>query len=116
MNYFTLVQDSICPFCYIGKRKLERSFTLARERGVPATFEVEFKPFLLDPTLRSDTPVVKRQRYREKFGAERVPKMEEAMKERGKEVGINFSYGGLVRQTTECVTKHNSVRFLLMIL
>lgn len=96
-------QDSICPFCYIGKRKLEQALELARERGLSASFDVEFKPFLLDPTLRTNAPVVKRERYREKFGAARAPKMEEAMKERGKDVGIDFSFGGNMRQTTEFV-------------
>ena len=97
------MQDSICPFCYIGKRKLERAIELARARELPVTFDVEFKPFLLDPTLREDVPVDKQARYVEKFGAARAPKMHEAMKERGKAIGIDFSFGGKLRQTTEYV-------------
>ncbi|KAL5532387.1 hypothetical protein ACEPAF_5957 [Sanghuangporus sanghuang] len=94
-------QDSICPFCFIGKRKLDRAIEIAKERGMNAEFGVEFHPFLLDPTLREDEPEDKRERYHRKFGKERFEGMEKMMIQRGKQVGINFSYGGKVRQTTD---------------
>lgn len=75
-------------------------------------FDVEFKPFLLDPSLKEDTyvgsvsisrlllvalmhvacrPVIKRAKYEQKFGGrERVAAMEKTMIARGKEVGINL--------------------------
>ena len=43
----------------------------------------------------------KRERYIKRFGGvEKVRAMEQAMIERGKGEGINFSYGGVVSQTT----------------
>lgn len=41
--------DVVCPWCYIGERRLTR----ALETFDASAFEVEFKPFQLDP----DTPV-----------------------------------------------------------
>jgi len=97
-----ITSDSICPFCYIGKRKLERAISIAKDKGLNLSFKLQFHPFLLDPTLKEDTPVVKRDRYVSKFGGhERVQAMEKMMIERGKEVGIDFSYGGKLRQTTK---------------
>ncbi|KAL5483569.1 hypothetical protein ACEPAI_8801 [Sanghuangporus weigelae] len=96
-----VTSDSICPFCFIGKRKLDRAIEIAKERGMNAEFGVEFHPFLLDPTLREDEPEDKRERYHRKFGKERFEGMEKMMIQRGKQVGINFSYEGKVRQTTD---------------
>ena len=48
------LQDSICPFCFIGKRKLDRAIEISKERGMNIDFDVQFHPFLLDPTLPED--------------------------------------------------------------
>ncbi|KLO18296.1 thioredoxin-like protein [Schizopora paradoxa] len=97
-----VTSDSICPFCFLGKRKLERAVEIANnEKGLNVKLDIQYHPFLLDPTLTTDKPVDKRERYYEKFGKERFVQMENMMKERGKEVGINFSYGGKLRQTTD---------------
>ena len=52
-----VTSDSICPFCFIGKRKLDRAIQLTKEKefGNDLDFDVEFKPFLLDPTLSDET-------------------------------------------------------------
>ena len=51
-----VTSDSICPFCFIGKRKLDRALEITKEKdfGKELDFDVEFKPFLLDPTIRED--------------------------------------------------------------
>lgn len=107
-------QDSICPFCFLGKRKLDKAIATTKEKGLNIDFNVEFKPYLLDPALKEDTyvgghftktilrcfwfsfgmfgrPVDKRAKYEKKFGGrQRMAAMEEAMVGRGKEVGINL--------------------------
>ena len=40
-----VVSDTVCPWCYIGKRRLER----AMARFPSKTFEVRWHPFLLNP-------------------------------------------------------------------
>lgn len=71
------------------------------EQNLPLDFSVSFAPFLLDPTLPETPGENKLERYAKKFGGmEKVKAMETAMIERGKGEGINFSYGGVVSQTT----------------
>jgi predicted DsbA family dithiol-disulfide isomerase len=42
-----VISDTICPWCYVGKRRLERAIALL---GNPP-IEVEWKPFQLNPTM-----------------------------------------------------------------
>lgn len=42
--------DVVCPFCYIGKRKLEQALDLFSSRD---QVEIEWKSFLLDPSMQS---------------------------------------------------------------
>lgn len=43
--------DVMCPFCYIGKRHYEKALEQFSE---PATIELEWKSFQLDPTIPND--------------------------------------------------------------
>ncbi|POY71436.1 hypothetical protein BMF94_5749 [Rhodotorula taiwanensis] len=99
-----ITSDSICPFCFIGKRRVEEAIRRAKDDKLPLDFHIRFAPFLLDPTLPASPGDNKRDRYTRRFGgAERVQKMEEAMIQRGLECNppIKFSYGGVVSQTTD---------------
>jgi len=42
-----VISDTICPWCYVGKRRMERAIALL---GNPP-IEVEWKPFQLNPTM-----------------------------------------------------------------
>ncbi|KII95542.1 hypothetical protein PLICRDRAFT_170182 [Plicaturopsis crispa FD-325 SS-3] len=95
-----ITSDSICPFCFIGKRKLDKAIEVVKQKGLNIEISRQFHPFLLDPTLVDDVPQDKRARYESKFGKERFVQMEKMMKGRGKEVGIEFSYDGPLSQTT----------------
>jgi predicted DsbA family dithiol-disulfide isomerase len=78
------------PFCYIGYKNYNQGVALAKQKNLDLDLDLEFKPFLLDPTLTSE-PMVKRDRYAQKFGGkERVAAMEQQMVQRGKDVGINL--------------------------
>jgi predicted DsbA family dithiol-disulfide isomerase len=90
----TVTSDSICPFCYIGLRKLQGALAASPVTSGPnATLKpnIRFVPFQLDPTLPEDRAVNKRDRYIQKFGGvQRVAQMEDMMKARGREEGINL--------------------------
>ncbi|KAF7319562.1 DSBA domain-containing protein [Mycena chlorophos] len=96
-----VISDSICPFCYMGYKQLTIAIDAAKKENLPLDFKLRFKPFLLDPELPTDKPLNKRERYNSKFGAANFQRMEQQMIARGKGVGINFSYGGNLRQTIE---------------
>src|SRR6478672_7687485 len=69
-----IVSDAICPWCYIGKRQLERALETLSHEGL--NFSVHWNPFQLNP----DMPKEGRDRaaYRaQKFGnPERVREMD----------------------------------------
>ncbi|KAI5474400.1 protein disulfide oxidoreductase [Pseudohyphozyma bogoriensis] len=84
-----------------GFRRIKKAIAQAEAANLPLDFSIRFAPFLLDPTLPETPGEVKRERYERKFGGkEKVKAMEMAMIERGRGEGIEFSYGGVVSQTT----------------
>jgi len=94
-----VVSDTICPWCFIGKRRLERAIKDVSAR-LPVRFEVVWRPFLLDPTLPAEG-VDKMERYISKFGAARMAQMLPYMAAVGEAEGITFDYGGKVAATHE---------------
>src|SRR5258708_12133543 len=42
-----IVSDAICPWCYIGKRRLEQALTLAPQPEL----EIGWRPFQLNPEM-----------------------------------------------------------------
>jgi predicted DsbA family dithiol-disulfide isomerase len=46
-----VVSDVVCPWCYIGKRRLEKAMELTADRF---EFEVEYFPFELNPHIPED--------------------------------------------------------------
>ena len=91
-----VISDAICPWCYIGKRHLERALDIL-ENAHKLRFTVAWHPFQLNP----DMPVegVDRQKYRlAKFGsAERCKQMDERITEVAASVGIAFHLDRLTR-------------------
>ncbi|TIC95243.1 hypothetical protein CH35J_008121 [Colletotrichum higginsianum] len=47
------VTDLLCPWCYVGKKNLERAIAQYRAIDPSAEFEVVWKPFYLSPALKS---------------------------------------------------------------
>lgn len=47
------VSDMLCPWCYVGKKNLDRAIEQYRETDPSAEFEVVWKPFYLSPALKS---------------------------------------------------------------
>jgi predicted DsbA family dithiol-disulfide isomerase len=43
-----VVSDVVCPWCYIGKRRLEKAIDLSKDTF---DFEIEFLPFELNPAM-----------------------------------------------------------------
>ena len=71
-----IFSDVVCPWCYIGKRRLDTAVANLVNKGVSLNLEVEFKPFQLDPTAPPAlaTPVL--EAYAKKFGSrERATKI-----------------------------------------
>lgn len=90
----------LCVFvawCYVGKRRLEKALSQLDENEVNVS--ISWHPFELDPSLPRNGSLMKMDRYKQKFGEERVKQMLPQMIETGKQEGIHFSYGGKIGST-----------------
>ncbi|KAJ8125184.1 hypothetical protein O1611_g8455 [Lasiodiplodia mahajangana] len=98
-----IVSDTVCPWCYIGKKRLERGIEMYRNAypaGRDDTFTITWSPFYLDPTSPAvGVPVM--QRMAEKFGADRIGMMRERITAIGREVGIPFAHSGKIGNTRD---------------
>lgn len=83
--------DYVCPFCYIGKRQLEKAI---QDSGYEGQIEVEYKSFLLDPNTPVDTDESVYESLSKKYNSsiEQVKQMTAGVAERAKEVGLNYNF------------------------
>lgn len=85
--------DVICPWCYVGKRRLEAALGAP---DMPEQVSFAWRPFQLNPDMPADG--IERSVYRaRKFGAERSAELDRNMTETGREVGINFAFDRMQR-------------------
>lgn len=99
MTQFTVsvVLDTVCPFCYLGKKKLDMGIA-AYQRAHPSsgdTFTTTFLPYYLDPAA-PQKGVNNLEWHHAKFGAERTSMMFGRVRDIGKEVDIDFKFGGKI--------------------
>jgi predicted DsbA family dithiol-disulfide isomerase len=94
-----IISDVVCPWCFIGKRHLERALQLRAQvqPRAPAP-EIYWHPFQLNPTLPASG--VPRKEYLEnKFGgAERAKQIYARVSEAGRRAGIAFDFDRIVMQ------------------
>jgi predicted DsbA family dithiol-disulfide isomerase len=85
--------DVICPWCYVGKRRLEAALD---GPDMPAVPRLAWRPFELNPDMPAEG--IERQAYRaQKFGAARSAELDRTMIETGKELGIAFAFDRMQR-------------------
>ena len=101
-----IFSDTVCPWCYIGKRRLEKA--LEPERLTPV--EVSWQAFQLNPDL--DPAGVDRERYLSaKFGgeanAEHIYAQVEAA---GREEGLEFRFDR-IKRTPNTFNSHRLIHY-----
>ena len=84
-----VASDVVCPWCYIGKRRLEKAIELLQDEY---DVEVQWLPFQLNPGLPPEG--IPRAEYRKaKFGSlERSRQMDARGSEEGRGEGIEFAF------------------------
>ncbi|MEO5974987.1 MAG: DsbA family oxidoreductase [Ilumatobacteraceae bacterium] len=65
-----IFSDVVCPWCYIGKRRLESAVENLTAAGRTPDVEIEFRPFQLDPAAALDAATPVWDAYAKKFGSE----------------------------------------------
>ena len=92
-----IISDVVCPWCYIGKRRLEQALELyARERPDAPPPHIEWKPFQLNPTLPEDG-MAREEYIKQKFGGN-AGQIYARVAQVGTSVGIPFEFERIARQ------------------
>jgi predicted DsbA family dithiol-disulfide isomerase len=88
-----IVSDVICPWCYVGKRQLEKAVVLTGRGDI----QVRWHPFELNPTMPKMG--MNRKEYRTaKFGSwDRSLELDAQVTEAGRAVGIPFDFDKIER-------------------
>lgn len=84
----SVFSDVVCPWCYLGKRRLEAALDDLGLRGAVA---VEWLPFELNPDM-PEGGMARRDYRAAKFGAERSAALDAEMTARGREEGVRFAF------------------------
>src|SRR3954470_1302604 len=92
-----IVSDVVCPWCYIGKRRLERALELYRagRPDAPAP-QVTYHPFELNPEVPREG-IARAEYIEKKFGA-RGYSAHERLVHAGAQLGIAFEFDRIERQ------------------
>ncbi len=92
-----IVSDVVCPWCYIGKRKLEAALALPGAAELPAV-QVRWHPFQLNPDMPAAG--VSRQQYLEdKFGGpDRAAEIYARVRAAGRTAGLELNIDGITLQ------------------
>lgn len=92
-----MVSDLVCPWCWVGLRRLKSAIELVPEIEV----EILFRPFELDPSVPEggvDYKEYMRQKFGSDAGKDRANTMRDKLIEYGKEEGIPFAFDKISRR------------------
>jgi len=88
-----VVFDTVCPWCFIGKHRLERALALRPE----VRAEIRWRPFLLNPEMPADG-LDWQLHLERKFGsAYRIQRIHGAIAAAGEAEGIAFDFNAISR-------------------
>ena len=101
-----VISDTICPWCFIGKRRLDRAVASRPDLKI----NVYWRPFQLDPTLPAEG--VDRKEYLvRKFGSSPKSRlMTAAIRDAGEREGIVFNFD-LIQRTPNSLDSHRLIRW-----
>ena len=104
--HIDIYSDTICPWCYIGKRRLERALA---ERPQPE-LTLTWRAFQLNPDMPAEG--MDRQTYLQlKFGGpDNARQVYDRVREAGRQEAIPFAFDAIAR-TPNTVDSHRLIRF-----
>ena len=95
-----MISDVVCPWCFIGKRRLEKAIAL--KPAIPV--ELHFRPYFLNPWIPREG--ISREKYlTTKFGSpERYRDIAQRVAEAAAAEGLTYEIDGIKRQpnTLDC--------------
>ncbi len=103
-----IVSDAICPWCYVGKRQMERALVSLNGEGL--NFSIHWNPFQLNPDMAKEG--VDRAAYRAwKFGSpEKAAAIDARIVEAAAQVGLTFR-PERIKRTPNTIDAHRLIWF-----
>lgn len=101
-----VVSDVVCPWCYLGQKRLDAAIAGAPDVDVSVTW----RPFQLDPTIPAEG--MDRKAYmRAKFGDEsRLADAHARLEALGRDVGIDYAFGAIT-MSPNTLDAHRVIRW-----
>ncbi|MBS0273096.1 MAG: DsbA family oxidoreductase [Proteobacteria bacterium] len=101
-----IVSDTVCPWCFIGKRRLERALALRPDME----FDIRWRAYRLDPSIPPEG-VDRKQYMQAKFGNNpNRQSMQDALKQAGDSEGIAFAFDKIAR-SPNTLDSHRLIRW-----
>lgn len=106
MTKIDIISDPICPWCYIGKTRLDR----ALEANPNHDFIIEWHPFQLNPTMPAEG--MDRREYLEaKFGGQDgALKVYGEIDKTARETGLEVNFAG-IKRTPNTIDAHRLIHW-----
>ncbi|KAJ5169054.1 uncharacterized protein N7482_004648 [Penicillium canariense] len=103
MTNFTIqiISDTVCPWCYVGYRRLSRAIIAHQANNPSDTFTLTWKAFYLNPASPDFPGANKQEMYSAKFGADRTAAIFARLASAGEGEGITFRFGGNTGKTRD---------------
>lgn len=91
--------DYVCPFCYIGKRTLEKAL---KQTGFEPQAEISFKAYQLNPDTPVDSTVSTYESLAKKMGqtVEQAKEMTKGVAQHARTVGLEYNFDQMVEANT----------------
>lgn len=104
MTKIDIISDPICPWCYIGKTRLDR----ALEANPNHDFEIEWHPYQLNPTMPEEG--MNRREYLEtKFGGQQgAIKVYGQIDQTARDMGLKLNFAG-IKRTPNTIDAHRLI-------
>ncbi|WP_169569120.1 DsbA family oxidoreductase [Sneathiella limimaris] len=101
-----IISDTVCPWCLIGKRKLEK----AMEARPDLDFEVYWHPFQLHPDMPKEG-ADRKKFIAQKFGSEeRAKELYENVAAAAKNVGLDLEFGK-IKRSPNTLNSHRLIKW-----
>ncbi|PLB39181.1 DsbA family oxidoreductase [Aspergillus candidus] len=97
----SIISDAVCPWCYIGLRRLTNAITTHKATHPTTTFTLTWHAFYLNPTAPAYPGFPKTEHYSAKFGADRTAAIFARLAAVGENEGIKFRFGGRTGKTRD---------------
>ena len=101
-----IVSDTVCPWCFIGKRRLEKALALRPD----IKFDIRWRAYRLDPSIPPEG-VDRKQYMQAKFGNNpNRQAMQDALNQAGESEDIAFAFDRIAR-SPNTLDSHRLIRW-----